>query len=146
MAVPLIMLPRYNQTPIELLASDKKEECKSELDKMYANTEDAQRRCQDISNVMELTDKYRVSIFRLICFPPNYRNALIIGIIVGMSQGVINVFFEGFLCQLVNNEVTSSYCKQTLYNPTSSFSYMLFLNALAVAPTLSFVYYFECNI
>eukprot|EP00826_Nyctotherus_ovalis_P059700 TRINITY_DN8329_c0_g1_i3.p1 TRINITY_DN8329_c0_g1~~TRINITY_DN8329_c0_g1_i3.p1 ORF type:complete len:130 (-),score=44.09 TRINITY_DN8329_c0_g1_i3:47-436(-) len=106
-AIPLVLFPRYEKTPIELFTDDKKDECRAELEKMYWQDHEARARYQDINNVMQLTDKYKTSIFKLILFPVYYRNALIIGIVVGISQGIVIAFFEGFLCQLVNAEAVS---------------------------------------
>jgi len=144
--IPLFLFHKYDLTPVELLTDGKTDECKEELVKMYKSEEGAERRYQDIYNVTQLTDKYKVSLFNLLCLPANYRYALIIGIMVGVSQGIINAFFDGFLCESVDSIITSAYCKQTLYSPTSNFSYMLFFYILVIAPTIAFILYFECNL
>ena len=144
-AIPLLLFPRYNRTPIELFTDDKKDECRAELAKMYQKEDDARRRYQDINDITQLTDKYKISIFKLLLFPINYRNALIIGITIGISQGIMNVFFEGILCQLVDNELTYTYCQQELHDVKGDFSYLTSLYALTIAPTLAFIYYFECT-
>ncbi len=113
---------------------------------MYMNEYDARNRFLDLKNVVHFTDKYSVSIFKLVCCNQNYRNALWVGIIIGLSQGIIISFFEDFFCALVDNTTTLMYCKQQVYNPQEGFIYLLFLNAFAVGPTLIFLYYFESNI
>ena len=141
--VPMFLFITYDMTPIELFKDKEHAECKKVLEKMYINQYDARRRYEDINNMMQLTDKYKTSVFKLIFFPPQFRNALIIGIVIGLSQGIINVFFENYLCRLVENEITYIYCQEQIYSLDNGFSYIIFLHVLAIIPTLSFLYYFE---
>ena len=144
-AIPLLLFQQYDRTPIELFTDDKKDECRAELAKIYQKEDDARRRYRDINNIMQLTDKYKISIFKLLLFPINYRKALIIGITIGISQGIMNVFFEGILCKLVDDELTYTYCLQELHDVEGDFSYLIFLYALTILPTLAFIYCFECT-
>ncbi len=104
---------------------------------------DARARYVDIQKVIELTDKYTVSIFRMATFPPLYRNALLVGIVIGFSQGVITVFFQNFLCDLATNETTRSYCQKQMYDVSGGLLSMLLLYIVAVGPVLFYLYRLE---
>eukprot|EP00826_Nyctotherus_ovalis_P011585 TRINITY_DN13014_c0_g1_i4.p2 TRINITY_DN13014_c0_g1~~TRINITY_DN13014_c0_g1_i4.p2 ORF type:complete len:119 (-),score=13.22 TRINITY_DN13014_c0_g1_i4:548-904(-) len=106
---------------------------------MYCQEEDATRRYEDLSCVVQLTDKCKISFFKLFLFPANYRKALIIGILIGMSQGIINAFFEGFLCELVGPD----YYQEEIYSLEGEYSYSIFLYALSLIPTIGFIRYYE---
>eukprot|EP01022_Parablepharisma_sp_SALTPOND_P005085 TRINITY_DN121634_c0_g1_i1.p1 TRINITY_DN121634_c0_g1~~TRINITY_DN121634_c0_g1_i1.p1 ORF type:complete len:468 (-),score=9.49 TRINITY_DN121634_c0_g1_i1:154-1557(-) len=142
-AAPMILLPMYGKTPIELFTERRMEECREEIGKMYETEYDAKKRYVDVQNVVQLTDKYSVSFFGLLKCPSSYRNALLVGIIIGLSQGIINVFFEQFFCHLADTDTTLSYCQNKFYNPESGFAYLFFLNILAIGPTLFFLYSLE---
>ena len=108
--IPLIAFPFYTETPIELCRGRKKAECRSELERMYKTEYDVRKRYGDIQNALRLTDKYNVSIFSILTCPSRYRNALIVGILIGISQGIINSFFENFLCKVIKDSTSFLYC------------------------------------
>ena len=141
--IPLSAFPFYSSTPIELAREKRKEECKKELENMYKTEYNVRRRYADIQNVLRLTDKYNVSILKILTLPSVYRNALFVGIGVGFSQGIINSFFENFVCALIEGDTSFLYCDSQELDLKSGFAYLLFLHALIVAPVLFFLYYLE---
>jgi len=76
-------------------------------------------------------------------FPRRYRMSLIIGIAVGFSQGIITVFFETFVCALADKGTARLYCREQLYDPSTGFLALTFLNILSIGPTLLFLFKFE---
>jgi hypothetical protein len=141
--VPVIVFPHCQPTPIELFTNNQKEECMWELSKMYKSEEDVQRRFVDIQNILEITDKYSMSIVQFAFCPRDYRNALLIGITIGLSQGIIDAFFKNYLCHMMNSNPGYAYCEKQIYSVNGDFTYLLFLNVLAIGPTLLFLYFLE---
>jgi len=141
--IPLFSFPYIPLTPIELCREGKLEECKNSINQMYNSEYDAKKRFTDVQSVVHLTDKYTISIFQMICCPPYYKSAICIGILIGISEGIINAFFEGFLCFLVDSETTMAYCQKQVNNPDSGLYYLVFANLLSIGPTLFYLYYLE---
>eukprot|EP00826_Nyctotherus_ovalis_P041011 TRINITY_DN4085_c0_g4_i1.p1 TRINITY_DN4085_c0_g4~~TRINITY_DN4085_c0_g4_i1.p1 ORF type:complete len:483 (-),score=121.79 TRINITY_DN4085_c0_g4_i1:121-1569(-) len=141
--VPLACFPFYTSTPIELAREQRKDECRKELERMYNTEYGVRRRYGDIQNVLRLTDRYNVSIFKMVTLPPMYRNALFVGIGVGLSQGLINSFFENYICKIIDNDTTFLYCASEALNLNSGFAYLLFLSILVIAPVFFFLFYLE---
>ena len=141
--VPVMVFQHCQPTPIELFANNQKEECMWELSKMYKTEEDAQKRFIDIQNILEITDKYTVSILQFVFCPRNYRNAMLVGVTIGLSQGIIDAFFKDYLCHIMNSNPGYAYCEKQIYSVNEDFTYLVFLNVLAIGPTLFFLYFFE---
>lgn len=141
--VPAIVFLYCQPTPIELFTNGQKEECMWELSKMYKAEDDAQRRFVDIQDTLEITDKYTVSIVRFAFCPWDYRRALAIGVGVGLSQGIIDAFFKNYLCHIMNSNPGFAYCEKQIYSVNSDFTYLIFLNVLAIGPTIFFLSFLE---
>ncbi|MDR3548627.1 MAG: hypothetical protein P4M11_10260 [Candidatus Pacebacteria bacterium] len=88
-------------------------------------------------------------IYKIALFPPRYRIALILGILVAFSQGIIDVFFSRYVCDIASNEATKMYCERQQYDPNQGFLAMLLLNIFTTAPTYLFLIRLErilgCN-
>lgn len=138
-AIPLCFFLKYKKTPVELLKEGNTEECKAELRKMYWQEEGATRRYEELSRIMQQTDRYKICFFKLFLLPANYRKPLLIGVLIGISQGIINAFFEGFLCELVGPD----YCQEEMYSLGRKYFYYIFSYALTPIPAACFIRYFE---
>jgi len=75
----------------------------------------------------------------MLTFPRQYRIPLIVGIVVGFSQGVISIFFERFICNLTEDESTRLYCQEKIYNPDHMMMSMFLLNIFTIGPTALFI-------
>ena len=70
--------------------------------------------------------------------------ALTVGIIVGFTQGIILIFFETFVCNIMaSDENAKLLCQENSYDPEKGFVALLFLNIVTIGPTLFFLFRLE---